>query len=1206
MSKRAKKSAVRARVIRSSKCETLEDRIVMSADPLGSPTLSLHGAIVEDDPALVAPPLTTHGGAADADLLLGAPPLGHHSIGGGLLGNSPVEVEAAYDPNADFWTSLDVDLGLDVTDELGERIEQTLANANSQTGQDQVVSKYGFDGTGQTIAVIDSGIAWSHTALGNGYGSGYKVVGGWDFTENDADPYDDGLAGSHGTHVAGIIGAEDATHSGVATGVDLVGLRVFDDAGNGYFSWVEQALDWVHTNKDAFDNPITAVNLSLGAEWNSHSLPGWAMLEDEFAALEADGIFISVSAGNSFTSYNDDGLGYPAVSDHVIPVMSVDDNGQLSYFSQRANYAIAAPGRGIVSTVPDYAAGDADTIDDDWASFSGTSMAAPYVAGASALVREAMEFVGMTNINQWDIYNHIMSTGDQFFDSITNDTYTRLNLESAIDALMPTDDYGSSQATAHDLGTLQQTSAQQQSVQSQSLQPQATMSGVISTLDDSDYFSFTAGATGTVTITASGLTHSMAADWAMWGASSWNFDGNVCTFDVVAGQEYTVALFTADGLGYYDLSFDLQSAFSSIDLGASTIQQTHNGLSVDGEQWYSVTATQAGLITADALVQAGSATVAFYDSNFTLIDGGTDVRADATVGQGDELYIQVVGVGSAFDLRLTNAVSMSGSHVNIQGTQADDNITFTMDVDHTVSINGVGYVLDGATYSSFTLDAGNGQDDVTLSGSTANDTVIMRQDLVQMISGSTGLGVFNAETVTSHGGGGHDRAYLYDTLGDDSVAVGADSLVLIGSGVVRSSNGFEESYAYSSSGNDSATFIDSASDDILTAMSHQAIMRDAAGTFYSYASGFDAVYAYSIHGGSDTAYFYDSANDDRFVGSDSSAFMRDTGQTYYNYANGFENVFAISSGAGQDEATLNDSAGDDRLTAGDGYAVMRYGAGNKLVQANLFSTVNAISSSGDDWAYLFDSSADDILVSTPSQTVFRQANGDMYNSAVGFRQVFAFASQGDDKAYLQDSAGDDILVASPQAITLRATDNSFYTFASGFGHTETQATTGNDIAFLSDSLGDDVLTASPTNVVLRSVDPGYYNLAAGFSTTYSYASGGNDTAVLYDSAGSDHYIATSSYGSMRSSTGTYANFAMGFESTTAYSVNGGSDFASYYDSQSDEALWASGQVATLYSGSSTNRSSGFDSVTAYGNQGGNDSLDLEAVDYAFEQVGTWA
>ncbi|MFN9957483.1 MAG: S8 family serine peptidase, partial [bacterium] len=82
--------------------------------------------------------------------------------------------------------------------------------AHQQTGWGEVQHWYGLKGSQQTVAVIDSGIAWDHRALGRGFGPGYRVVGGWDFAENDPLPYDDAPAGFHGTHVSGILAA-DAT-----------------------------------------------------------------------------------------------------------------------------------------------------------------------------------------------------------------------------------------------------------------------------------------------------------------------------------------------------------------------------------------------------------------------------------------------------------------------------------------------------------------------------------------------------------------------------------------------------------------------------------------------------------------------------------------------------------------------------------------------------------------------------------------------------------------------------------------------------------------------------------------------------------------------------------------------------------------------------------------------------------------------------------
>ncbi|WDQ16181.1 S8 family peptidase [Rhodopirellula sp. P2] len=296
-----------------------------------------------------------------------------------------------------------------------------------------------WDGSGQTIAVIDSGIAYDHVALGGGYGPGYRVVGGYDFAENDDNPYDDAPAGYHGSHVAGLIAGNGTLDSGeafqgLAPGSDLVGLRVFDDAGNGNLQWIESALQWVIENHDTFENPITTVNMSLGTELtDANRFDAMGMLEDELQTLYEANIMVFAAAGNSFGTMDHgtaDELMYPASSQYVVGVGSVDANDVLSSFSQREDGILTTGGQAIRSSVPEHVYG-ADGFVNDYALLSGTSMASPQIAGASVLVRQAMTEAGMAPTID-SILARLHETADQHTDPVTGIEYQTLNLEAAL------------------------------------------------------------------------------------------------------------------------------------------------------------------------------------------------------------------------------------------------------------------------------------------------------------------------------------------------------------------------------------------------------------------------------------------------------------------------------------------------------------------------------------------------------------------------------------------------------------------------------------------------------------------------------------------------------------------------------------------------------------------------------------------------------
>ncbi|MEN6493297.1 MAG: S8 family serine peptidase [Thermoguttaceae bacterium] len=861
----------------------------------------------------------------------------------------------------------------------------TFADANTVTGLTTAQAAYGFDGQGQTVVVIDSGIAYRHTALGGGYGTGYQVVGGYDFAERDNDPYDDGSAGSHGTHVAGIIGSRDASRPGVASGVDLVALRVFDDSGVGSYTWVEEALQWVHTHLNSFANPITTVNLSLGSDWNAETQPAWSTIEDELAILEADGIFISVAAGNSFSTYQTPGLSYPASSSYVVPVMSVDADGSLSYYSQRATSAIAAPGRSILSTVPDYA-GNRNGIDDDFARYSGTSMAAPYVAAASVLLREAYQFVGVSSVTQDTLYNLMRSTADVIHDATTNLDYLRLNIQRALDAIMPDDDFGSTAGTAYQLGTITDT---------------RSVSGTVANLGDHDYFRFTAAKSGRVTFTLT-ATGDMQTHWdVVAGGSEQTSQGSTVTMQVVAGQTYTIGLGSANGLGHYTINAQL-TADASVPNESSGQQVYWRDNRVDANgQWFAFTAAQQGLVTFEASFAnwQGDVDLEIFDANQRFLVGSysenNGERIDLTAAAGQKFFVRVYvngyEVNSDVDLRVTNLVAQVGDTVNVSGTSGSDQYTFTAGATHSLTVNGVSYSFNGSMVRQVNFNGLAGSDTATLSGTSANEEAILRPDSAELKGSRYTVRVTGVENITVNGGGGSDTAFLYDSTGNDTFTARPSEATLAGQGFSERAVGFATIIGYSTAGGtDTASLYDSTGNDSLQGT--PTYTRLQGNGFLLCAKYFETVYADATAGGNDTAVLYDSRNDDTYIAKPTESTL--SSSRFKIQARYFDAVQAYATAGGTDRAYLYDSTGQDVFIRRDRYSTLSgTGFSNR---ANDFEEVQAISSAGgEDIAYLYDSALADHLQAYGNTACVTNARYAVW--AYGFDRLHAFGGQGQDR-----------------------------------------------------------------------------------------------------------------------------------------------------------------------------------------------------------------
>ena len=795
-----------------------------------------------------------------------------------------------------------------------------VQEAHAATGWDAVQQQFGLTGKGQTVAVIDSGIAWDHVALGQGFGPGYRVVGGWDFSEeNDANPYDDGPMGFHGTHVAGIIGSDDPTHSGVAPDADLVALRVFNDAGQGQLSWVERALQWVHDNRNSFENPITTVNLSLGTVWNSDVVPAWATLEEEFQTLFNDGIVVTASAGNSFQQYLTPGVSYPAASPYVLPVASVDDNGSLSDFSQRDDHVIAAPGRNIVSTVPDYVLGRDGKID-DFVAASGTSMAAPYMAGASVLVRQAMEMIGTTGINLTSIADHLHDTADSVYDAVTGHTYDRLNLERAIDTLIPHDN----------VGDAFQSSAQFDLATSHGLD------GWINTLGDHDVYRFTPSSNGSLHIDAD----SSWLDTLQWslqsssGQALSNGHLDATEISLVAGQSYQLVVSADHQIGSFHIEFGfvpqatgggagggespLPPVGDATNLGAVDyleqsldagrmlhVQATHDG--IFSVQWTNHDA-QTGRL---AVTRAGS--TALRDS--TWESGTLRIDLDVTVGQW--LDIQLPGSAADHgDLTLANVLTHSGSSLSLHGTSASDQIGVDLSNGLKVRFGDIEYAYPARAIGQLNIDASVGNDELTVVGSAQSDKVDLRPTNSTIENSQIHIAIAAVEQISFSGGGGPDRIYLYDSDGDDTLTARPHSAELVGAGYRFAVEQVDRIYIHATgNGQDYAYLYDSSGDDRLSVRPQFSSMSGDG--YFNYVSGFERVYAYANAGGNNVADLYDSAGNDRFTTSGASASI--VGPGFSSFTRSFEQVNAHANAGGQDLATLYGSSAQTQWQQGSDF-----------------------------------------------------------------------------------------------------------------------------------------------------------------------------------------------------------------------------------------------------------------------------------------------
>lgn len=264
----------------------------------------------------------------------------------------------------------------------------TWGTISKLMGQDVATNNYpSVTGSGYSIAILDTGIDYNHSVFGgNGIGPGRKIIAGWDFVGNDADPMD---SDGHGTGVAAMAAGSPwyyngQRYQGAAPGANIIALRVDDGtfSFNKEAPYAEQALQWVIEHAEQYN--IVSVNMSFGRGHYATETT-LAPLSDEFATLGAMGIMLVSSSGNDAMQNGTWGIEFPGADPNVYSVGSVTPQDVISTFTERSDLMdLLAPGENLV--MPYYLPATGQHI--VFQGGSGTSFASPWVAGMASMLKQ--------------------------------------------------------------------------------------------------------------------------------------------------------------------------------------------------------------------------------------------------------------------------------------------------------------------------------------------------------------------------------------------------------------------------------------------------------------------------------------------------------------------------------------------------------------------------------------------------------------------------------------------------------------------------------------------------------------------------------------------------------------------------------------------------------------------------------------------------
>jgi subtilisin family serine protease len=332
------------------------------------------------------------------------------------------------------------------------------------------VYRSSYDGAGVSVAIADSGVDYNHPRLGGGGFPNAKVIGGYDFGDDDADPMPN--VTGHGTACAGIVAGDLGTVGdyigGVAPAARIYALKISDFTGGAFDDDIIASWDWCITHRDDDpNNPLLVINTSFGGD---RFFAACDSLQSAYATAAnnavAAGITLLCSSGNDGYC---DSISSPACVSSVISVGAVFDSAYgtstfcidaltcapntpalscstgfetsqptgpdvVTRYSNTSGFlTLLAPSHRAYTTdivgSGGYSSGDYHT------GFGGTSAASPYAAGAVVALQSAARAATGQFLTPAQVREKLVTTGDLVTDTKTAITKPRVNLARAIETL---------------------------------------------------------------------------------------------------------------------------------------------------------------------------------------------------------------------------------------------------------------------------------------------------------------------------------------------------------------------------------------------------------------------------------------------------------------------------------------------------------------------------------------------------------------------------------------------------------------------------------------------------------------------------------------------------------------------------------------------------------------------------------------------------